>query len=62
MGKKCEVCKKRRPKYPVNIHLSVKEEKVIDMCWACHRKYMKLRAEYLVKAYEELKLPFEGVV
>jgi hypothetical protein len=62
VGKKCEVCKKRRPKYPVNIHLSAKEEKVIDMCWACNRRYMKLRTKYLVKAYEELKLPFEEII
>lgn len=62
MGKKCEVCKKRRPKYPVNICLSVKEEKIVNMCWACNRKYMKLRTKYLVKAYEELKLPFEEMI
>lgn len=62
MGKKCEICKKRSPKYPVNVQTSNKEEKIIDMCWACNRKYMKLRTKYLVKAYEELKLPFEEMI
>lgn len=59
MGKKCDVCNKRRPKYPVNIYLSAREEKVVDMCWACNRRYMKLRTRYLVKAYAELTALYE---
>ena len=62
MGKRCEICAKRSPKYPVNVQISSKKEQIIEMCWACNRKYMKLRAKYLVKAYEELKWPFEEIV
>ena len=62
MRKKCAICDKRKSKYPVNVKTYNKEEKIIDMCWACNRKYMKLRTKYLVKAYEELKLPFEGIL
>jgi hypothetical protein len=62
VGKKCEVCKRRRSKYPVNVQISNKKEQIIEMCWACNRKYMHLRAKYLVKAYEELKWPFEEII
>ena len=46
MGKRCEICAKRSPKYPVNVQISSKKEQIIEMCWACNKQYMKLRAKY----------------
>lgn len=60
MGNKCEVCKKRRPKYFINVHISAGKEQVKEMCWACSRRYMKLREKHLVMAFNELVEPHAG--
>lgn len=62
VGKKCEICNKRKPKYPVVVHPSYREEKVVEMCWSCNRKYMQLRTRFLVRAYAELNALFEDLV
>ena len=62
VGKKCEICNKRKPKYPVVVHPSYREERVVEMCWACNRKYMQLRTRFLVRAYAELNALFEGTI
>jgi thermostable 8-oxoguanine DNA glycosylase len=54
VGKKCEICNKRKSKYPVVVQVTTNSESILEMCWACHSRYLKLRRKYLVKAFEEL--------
>ena len=54
MGKKCEVCNKRQPKYFINIHIDMNKEKIVEMCMICQKKYIKIREKHLVMAFNEL--------
>ena len=54
MGKKCEICEKRKSKYPVVVQVTANSEAILEMCWACHSRYLKLRKKHLIRAFEEL--------
>ena len=62
MGRKCEVCNKRKAKHIINVYISAGVEQVKEMCWACSRRYMKLREKHLVMAFNELILPYAGSI
>ena len=60
MGRKCEVCNRRKAKHIINIHIAAGKEKVFELCWACQRRYIKLREKYLAIAFNELVAPYIG--
>ena len=60
MGNKCEVCNKRRTKYTIEAYIASGKQKPTELCWACYRRYMKLKERYLINAFIELKKPYEG--
>lgn len=54
MGKKCDICRRRKSKYFINVHISAGVEQVKEMCWACSKRYLSLREKHLAAAYKEL--------
>ena len=51
MGKKCFFCEKRKAKYPTIVYSAPREEKEVELCCICYKKYKRLKEKALIKTY-----------
>lgn len=50
----CDICKKRRANFPMTVKTAAFVDKDMTLCGVCYKKYIKLKEQYLTKAYKDL--------